>query len=479
MVDTPQTTATMLTAYFQDGQSAGAIIEGRVRNFVATLGIAINTPIIAAMPPYNVAANGSDQTTALNSALTAAATAGTAVLLPVGQIVINGSGLSMPSGVGMIGQNTFRPYGSTAPTKGTVLISPTASYASGTSPVITMAGNNTIMNLSIWGPGSDGFGSGTSRPNIFASAGNNLLFNASVQNANVGLNGNYQSQQFILRCSFGGNATGLLTPVDSGIGESVFYSNGADVNFGPGGNHNRFSSNRFEFNGSNSSIIAFGGSATSTANTNAATASGNATLHFASAPAGAVQGYQIYNQTNPTSIPAGTYVTSASPATSITMSANATGAGVISGDTLMFYVPAIAQNVFVGNQWDRCFLAAMALSYCNQWIITGNHFARSGAGASSNTVNDCAISLFACNSMTITGNTMNTGQNDGGGGVYSPSFAIWDGGANFNSQIKSNTINYNPVNGTNGGGINVLTTFTNFNTDNAVARANPYQINLP
>lgn len=69
--------------------------------------------------------------------------------------------------------------------------------------------------------------------------------------------------------------------------------------------------------------------------TNATTASGNATLHFASTPAWIVAGMTIYDITASSVIPAGTTVLSVT-GTTVVMSANATGGGVGSGDTISF-----------------------------------------------------------------------------------------------------------------------------------------------
>lgn len=75
--------------------------------------------------------------------------------------------------------------------------------------------------------------------------------------------------------------------------------------------------------------------------TNATTAAGNAVLHFAATPAwlqaltGGGAGAVVSDTTGGGLIPAGTTVLS-STGTSVTMSANATGAGVGNGDTIVF-----------------------------------------------------------------------------------------------------------------------------------------------
>lgn len=69
--------------------------------------------------------------------------------------------------------------------------------------------------------------------------------------------------------------------------------------------------------------------------TNATTASSSPTLHFASTPAGIVPGSLIGDTTSPAVITAGTYVTAVT-GTTVTMSANAAGAGVGGTDAITF-----------------------------------------------------------------------------------------------------------------------------------------------
>lgn len=69
--------------------------------------------------------------------------------------------------------------------------------------------------------------------------------------------------------------------------------------------------------------------------TNGTTASGNAVLHFASVPAWIVAGMYVYDVTTPASIAAATTVLSTT-GTTVTMSANAAGAGVGGTDSIVF-----------------------------------------------------------------------------------------------------------------------------------------------
>jgi hypothetical protein len=75
--------------------------------------------------------------------------------------------------------------------------------------------------------------------------------------------------------------------------------------------------------------------------TNATTASGNNTLHFASVPSWIVAGMQIRDATSASVIPAGTTVSSTT-STTVVMSANATGAGVGGTDVITFSAFAAA-----------------------------------------------------------------------------------------------------------------------------------------
>ena len=72
-----------------------------------------------------------------------------------------------------------------------------------------------------------------------------------------------------------------------------------------------------------------------TGTTNGTTANGNPTLHFATTPAWVVAGMSIRDVTSPSVIPAGTTVLSFN-STTVTMSANATGAGVGGTDSIAF-----------------------------------------------------------------------------------------------------------------------------------------------
>lgn len=79
--------------------------------------------------------------------------------------------------------------------------------------------------------------------------------------------------------------------------------------------------------------------------TNATTASGNPTLHFASTPGWIQPGMSIRNVTTPSSISAATTVSGPTTGTTVTMSANAASL-VGSGDTIVFsaFAPPVASS---------------------------------------------------------------------------------------------------------------------------------------
>jgi hypothetical protein len=95
---------------------------------------------------------------------------------------------------------------------------------------------------------------------------------------------------------------------------------------------------------------------TNSAPTNAPTPTGSAVLNFATVPPDLVtaanaayndggtiivgSGFTVTDTTNPTAIPTNTTITAAT-STTVTMSANATGAGVLSGDTIQFQAQGV------------------------------------------------------------------------------------------------------------------------------------------
>ena len=126
------------------------------------------------------------------------------------------------------------------------------------------------------------------------------------------------------------------------------------------------------------------GTANAPLTTNAATAAGNNTLHFASVPTWAMAGdFSIHDVTNPGAIPAQTGATSAT-ATTIVMTANAVGSGVGSGDTIQINFqdegvdgntsPTLTYRGYpCWHQAARDFSAKLSPIYCwnNAWSDNG------------------------------------------------------------------------------------------------------------
>jgi hypothetical protein len=80
-----------------------------------------------------------------------------------------------------------------------------------------------------------------------------------------------------------------------------------------------------------------------------------------------------------------------------------------------------------GNYIDRSGTAGIHLAEggkCRQMTITGNLIYRSGKHAELDTPDSCHIRMERAQGITVVGNTMNVGRDDGGKGKYSPSYGI-------------------------------------------------------
>ena len=94
-----------------------------------------------------------------------------------------------------------------------------------------------------------------------------------------------------------------------------------------------------------------------------------------------------------------------------------------------FGIPFGDSYNFTGNFFDRSFGPAIELGGekgVSLVAITGNVFRRSGAYVDDKSETDkcCHIKLVNCSDLTLTGNTMRVGKNDGGGGVLSPDYGM-------------------------------------------------------
>jgi hypothetical protein len=129
--------------------------------------------------------------------------------------------------------------------------------------------------------------------------------------------------------------------------------------------------------------------------TNAPTAAGSAVLHFAAVPASVVAGNPASDLNAGGVIPAGTVVLSTT-ANTVTLSANVTGAGVASGDSVSFVAnhsgrAAFAIKVGQGNY---------NLSAAAQQVLTNATIGTEAAndGSQTNLIPDADIQ-FAVNSL--------------------------------------------------------------------------------
>lgn len=81
-----------------------------------------------------------------------------------------------------------------------------------------------------------------------------------------------------------------------------------------------------------------------------------------------------------------------------------------------------------GNFFDRAGACALALRKghgpCKQFTITGNFFKRSGKYANADSHNSAQLLLEEARGVTCTGNNFECGRDDGGTGVWSPSYGI-------------------------------------------------------
>lgn len=95
-----------------------------------------------------------------------------------------------------------------------------------------------------------------------------------------------------------------------------------------------------------------------------------------------------------------------------------------------FHFPYGDSYNITGNFFDRSFGPALSLGGSQNVslaTITGNIFRRSGAYTDvchSDEFDNCHVKLQNCSDVTMLGNTMRVGKNDGGGGVLSPDYGF-------------------------------------------------------
>ena len=96
-----------------------------------------------------------------------------------------------------------------------------------------------------------------------------------------------------------------------------------------------------------------------------------------------------------------------------------------------------------GNFFDRAGTYGIALRKgrgpCNQITLTGNFIKRSGRQADQSTQQSAQLLLESCEGVTCIGNSLQAGRDDGGTGVWSPTFGIVYHGLR-NSVVRDNVL---------------------------------------
>jgi hypothetical protein len=127
-----------------------------------------------------------------------------------------------------------------------------------------------------------------------------------------------------------------------------------------------------------------------------------------------------------------------------------------------------------GNFFDRAGTCGLALrrskTPCRQFTITGNFFKRSGKFANSDSHESSQIVLEGARGVTCTGNNFEGGRDDGGHGVWSPSFGIVYGG--LSDCIVANNV-------LNEGALRRLFLDVGGQSENAVIHDNPGRLLAP
>jgi len=145
--------------------------------------------------------------------------------------------------------------------------------------------------------------------------------------------------------------------------------------------------------------------------TNATTPAGNAVLHFAATPAGVLNGMVVFDNTSPTVIPGGTTVLS-STGTTVTMSANAAGAGVGNADAIQFSASVSDGEAIMDDSIDcKGNFASLVVHRNNITVVSErfglHHFFN---GNTATVTKDYNNTIFASSKGAF--------SNDGAGGSY-------------------------------------------------------------
>jgi pectate lyase-like protein/parallel beta helix pectate lyase-like protein len=124
-----------------------------------------------------------------------------------------------------------------------------------------------------------------------------------------------------------------------------------------------------------------------------------------------------------------------------------------------------------GNFFDRAGKCGLALRKgarpCKQFAITGNYFKRSGKLATAGTHDSAQVLLQESHGVTCTGNNFECGRDDGGTGVWSPSFGIVYSGL-VDCVVTNNVMNE--------GACETLLVDAGGHGENAILRDNPGRV---
>ena len=134
------------------------------------------------------------------------------------------------------------------------------------------------------------------------------------------------------------------------------------------------------------------------------------------------------------------------------------------------HLDSCTNNTFSNCTVDRAGRAGIRCGNVTATNFTGMNIGRCGRsqGGSVGNADDCAIRLTGCRGVVFNGCTTWTYGDDGGGGYYSPFYAVYDGGGNTYCQIKGGTLVWRANSTTaTGGPINTTATFGSLATDNA------------
>jgi len=127
-----------------------------------------------------------------------------------------------------------------------------------------------------------------------------------------------------------------------------------------------------------------------------------------------------------------------------------------------------------GNFFDRAGTCGLALRRsnlpCRQFTITGNFFKRSGKLANPDSHDSSQILLEGSHGVTCTGNNFEGGRDDGGHGVWSPSYGIVHGGL-ADCVVTNNVLNE--------GSLRELFLDVGGQSENAVIHDNPGRLLTP